>query len=344
MKDMRAISIICAVYICVNAAANARADDAPATRPLAATRPAMLERPGIPFLRNMMSSLAKVDLTPDQRPQVAGLLRDLRNKAEQIREDAAAGKVVRDQLRTTIDDFRSKLFAILTPDQGQKLREQMQQLMAAGPPAGPNGRPLLAPPVAPKKSAEEAAPSTQPAGAAVGDAAPEFHLLTPNGGDITSSSFKGRIVVMEFGSLSSPTFRDHVLDIEHLAHRYASQVYFVVVYTHEQHPAGKDHSQRNLDDEISVSEPADMNARMAQALAARQRLLITLPMGVDSMDDATAAAYNGFPNATVIIGSDGNIFARQQWTDPSGLGRMIERAIAAKDKGPMQSPDLNIPR
>jgi len=45
------------------------------------------------------------------------------------------------------------------------------------------------------------------------------------------------------------------------------------------------------------------------------------------MDDAASNAYGGFPNATVIIGRDGSIVARQQWTDPSGLPRLIDAAV-----------------
>jgi hypothetical protein len=61
----------------------------------------------------------------------------------------------------------------------------------------------------------------------------------------------------------------------------------------------------------------------------RQALHITLPIGVDGMDDAVSKAYGGFPNATVVIGRDGRIAGRQQWTDPSGLPRLIEAALAA---------------
>jgi len=59
---------------------------------------------------------------------------------------------------------------------------------------------------------------------------------------------------------------------------------------------------------------------------AQQILHITLPMAVDSMTDQIAGAYGGMPNGAVVIGKDGKIVAREQWTNPDSLRRAIDRA------------------
>ena len=45
-------------------------------------------------------------------------------------------------------------------------------------------------------------------------------------------------------------------------------------------------------------------------------------MTTDSMDDATAIAYHGWPNnAAVLIGKDGNVVTYQEWFDASANAR-----------------------
>lgn len=295
------------------------------------TRPSVPERPGILFLRNMQASLEKANLTDEQRPRIAALMADLQKKAIQLRQEAANGTDVRGQLRTAINDFRAALFDILTPEQGRTVRQSMLALMAAGPPPGAGGlfaQPLVVQPKKPKPLAVQSV-TTQPIGAAVGNDAPDFEVLSATGGRIKSANLKNRVVVLEFGSLSAPSFRDRAPDMQRVAEKYGARAFFLVIYTREQH-AGDSDSQRNIDDGISVDQPADMDLRVRRANEARLTLHITLPMGVDNMDDSTADAYGGFPNATVVIGRDGKIFARQQWTDPSGLGRIIDAALAAQ--------------
>jgi tRNA(Arg) A34 adenosine deaminase TadA len=49
-------------------------------------------------------------------------------------------------------------------------------------------------------------------------------------------------------------------------------------------------------------------------------------MAVDSMTDEIAGAYGGMPNGAVVIGKDGKIISREQWTNPDSLRRAIDHA------------------
>jgi len=78
-----------------------------------------------------------------------------------------------------------------------------------------------------------------------------------------------------------------------------------------------------------VHQPTDIETRMDIAEKAKTYLHISIPLLVDDLEDTAAKAYNGAPNATVIL-AGGNIVARQQWTDPSGLPRLIDDALGDK--------------
>jgi hypothetical protein len=132
--------------------------------------------------------------------------------------------------------------------------------------------------------------------------------------------------VLEFGSLSCPVFRDNVKAMEKLHATMGNRAWMMMVYTRENFPGGDSAVQRNIDDGISVAQPANMDAKIARAQETREKLNITLPVAVDSTDDLMTHAYGGFPNGAVVVGLDGRIVAREQWTNADSLRRAIEQA------------------
>jgi Spy/CpxP family protein refolding chaperone len=314
-----------------------------ALRPAATSQPAGENPAAMPYLQKFRSAINQLDLSQSQKAQVADLFNQMAAKLQAIRRDPT----LRGAGREAITNFRDQLLQILTPDQRQQLRELM--LSSPASPASPAPASGAAAAENANKPAVMMTPENQdhsdnaagaptaaatddnpaPTTAVAGSAAPPFRLLTPGNAEIKFDSFAGRVVVMEFGSISCPTFRDHIAAMAQLQDKYGARAYFLLVYTREQHPAGGWESARNQADGISVPQPPDMTARQKQAEKVRQALHITLPIGVDGMDDAVSKAYGGFPNATVVIGRDGRIAGRQQWTDPSGLPRLIEAALAA---------------
>jgi hypothetical protein len=291
-----------------------------------------------PALQRLRSALDQIDLSPDQKQQVADLLTQMQPKLQQLRRDRLAGQQVRQQVQSLLADFRTSLVDILTPDQREKLRQLVRAdapatrpavVASDQPPAMMMEQPDAAEPehiaAAPQPTVERA-----PKSATVGADAPPFKLQTPGGATIQLSRFKGRVLVLEFGSISSPTFRDRVAAMQRLQQTFTNRAFFLLVYTREAFPNGGHESARNQEDGISVDQPTDLRSRQVLADQARSSLGITMPVVADSMDDAASTAYGGFPNATVIIGRDGKIVGRQQWTDPSGLPRLIDLAVAAK--------------
>ena len=269
-------------------------------------------------LQRLLNALRQLDLSPEQRTKLADLTATLRRRAAEIRQHRQAGQDVSADVQSMQADVRSSLSDILTPDQLGKLRQLMRQ-PAAPPPTGPPPPPLETPPDANDPFTEQAVPSSA--------AVPGLRLSEPDLSVVDLSKFKNRVVVLEFGSVSCPTFRDHVQEMEKLYIQYGGRASFFIVYTREAHPSDGWNVQRNEDEQIFVRQPADLIARRDVAARAKAYLHITIPVLVDEMDDRAAKQYNGSPNATVILAA-GQVVSRQQWTDPSGLSRLIDLALA----------------
>jgi Spy/CpxP family protein refolding chaperone len=169
------------------------------------------------------------------------------------------------------------------------------------------------------------------AGVQVGQPAPDLKLRRLDGRTVPLSSFKGKVLVLAFGSYSTPTFRDKATGLDQLAREYAGKASFLLVYTKEAHPVGGWEVQRNKQDDVQVRPHADESDRKAMAEKARGALrLTTVPIVVDTMDNAAADAFGALPAGVVVIGRDGTVVARQKWLEPTSLGRMVDQAVAVK--------------
>jgi len=281
---------------------------------VADTRPSGDAGPIAQIFPRFAAALRQLDLSPDQRLKLADLAASIREQAAAIRQRRQAGQDVSADLRSMQADFRGKLTTILTANQQTKLRDFLRQ-PAAPQATGPAPPPLDIPPDAHN-------PFTGPP-------APSIRLTQTDLNVVDLSKFKNRVVVLEFGSVSCPSFRDHVPEMEKLYKHYSERVSFFVIYTREAHPSDGWNVSRNEDDQIDVHQPTDLPTRMDIADKAKAYLHVSIPLLVDDMEDTAAKAYNGAPNATVIL-AGGNIVARQQWTDPSGLPRLIDDALGDK--------------
>ena len=287
--------------------------------------------PGAPQaeMQRLRNSLDQLDLSADQKKQVTEALAAAQQKLQQLRQNpGAAGPGAGAQI---LMDLRQEMRDVLTPDQLEKVRQKM------GPPGGggPNDPATQAPNRRAAKTAAgdgtsaaaswKSAPTTHPT---VGMDAPEFHLQSLGGAMVDLDKLHGRVVVLEFGSGSSPTFRDHVAAMEKLYQLYGSRCSMMIVYTHEAHPAEAS-GVTDQNDGITIPQAADFSGRRSAAEKMHTALHVTIPILIDGMDDAVTDGYGGFPNATVVIGKEGKIVGRQQWNDPSGLGRIMYVALGA---------------
>jgi Spy/CpxP family protein refolding chaperone len=283
---------------------------------------------------DLPKAFAKLDLSSDQQQQINDLMASTRQKAQEIRAQTDNGGNIRSQMQQLREDTRSKLQTILTPDQMQTLAQTLQQMREEKGSATTQPQKQTEPAAATPQA--EVDPSDLPAPAAaaqvspdVGSPVPDVKIAELNGRAFIPRNYKGHVLVLEFGSLSCPVFRDQVQAMEKLRSAEGPRAFFLLVYTREAFPIGDKDVQRNKDQGISIPEAKTLDERKTQAGQTRQTLQITTPIAVDSMDDAVSNAFGTFPNGSVVIGKDGNIAALEHWTNPESLRRAIDQAYEA---------------
>ncbi len=292
----------------------------------ARTGPGSGQTLGGPFPRYqaIKNTLQNMTLSSDQRKQIDDLFAQWDQQIQQLAASATEGQNVQAQAQQFREEMRSELEQILTPEQLILLRGSLDPQTAPKLPA--SSQPSRPPQTRPTVATPAASPSVRTPSPDIGTPAPDFHLSGLNGNPTSLSSLKGQVVVLEFGSLSCPVFRQHAHEMEKLKSEFGARVHFLIVYTREPFPSDAAPVERNKDDEIYVDQPKDYAGRTALAKEVRTRLRITIPILIDTMDDQTVKAYGGFPNGAVVIDKDGKIAACQQWTNPDSLRAEIEQA------------------
>ena len=297
-----------------------------------------------PAVDRLEGALAEVGLSDDQKARTAALLSDLRTQLRDLPN--LPGDDRRDTFRQVMGEGRRKLAEILTPQQQRSLRDRLQaQARPPAPPAPspppkakpttPAATPTVADPEVPIAAETPAATAVDDQGSdaftgAVGATIPQFTLKRLPSGFVNSSAFKKRVVVIEFGSYSAPSFRYRSPAMNALAKEFPGQAEFITIYTAEAYAAGEWDISRNRDDNVSIPRHLDDAARLAAAENMRTILKPQRAVAVDSFTNPVATMFRAGAHSAFVIGRDGTIVARQQWCDPDGLRRHIESAIAQR--------------
>ncbi len=290
------------------------------------SRPSEDDFAGPLLMRYLPRALNKIDLTGDQREKVDGLLQSFRQNTANLRAQTANGSLVYSQLRDLRENLKSQLESVLTPEQMQTLIQTMADLRENGSGRATQPEASESDPGSPDETAEE----TDHPSPDVGAAAPNLKIPELNDEiSFDTAKYRGHVLVLEFGSMSCPQFRDQVSAMESLRSEEGPRAFFLLVYTRKAHPAGGDELQTNKDQNISIAQTTTLAGRRLQAQRTAEVLGITMAVAVDSMDDAVSNAFGAFPNGAVVIGKDGKIAAIQHWTAAEGLRRAIDDAYDA---------------
>ena len=181
-------------------------------------------------------------------------------------------------------------------------------------------------PAASKSDAKSAAAKP----VAVGSPAPAFTATRLSGTEATNKSFTGKPLVLAFGSLTSPSFRDRLPKLEAVKKKYNGRANVIVVYSREAHPADGWQVDRNRDDKVEINSPTTMKDRLALAAKLKDLSKTSVDIVVDDMNDATLAAFGNTSEGAVVISPMGTVVGTQTYCDPSGLPHLIDDALKAK--------------
>jgi len=305
------------------------------------------------MIERMENAIKALDLTDDQKKQVDTLLTDMRKKMQEMREKVQNGadpQAVREEGRQALMDVREQLMGILTPEQQEKLRESIRP--GPGGPGGDGGDGQRREPRSDNKDQPGTRPSTSPQDkptdnpgkveaaplpdtpqtAQAGMPAPEITFSMLDGKDVQLSSFRNRVVVLVFGSATSPSFRNRAENLQQLYRDMGAKAAFLIIYTREAHAKDDWQVDRNKDASVEIVQPATMADRVKLAKQTRDALNLSIPIAVDVMENTTVASYGATENSAFVIGKDGRVLARQNWCDPFRLRLAVEQAIKVNAK------------
>jgi len=161
-----------------------------------------------------------------------------------------------------------------------------------------------------------------------GDAAPDFTLADCEGKNpITLSKLSGKPTVLVFGSCSCPPFVSSAKATEALYEKYKDRVNFVMVYIREAHPTDGWKLDKN---QFQVTTPTSTVERCALAKDFDDRIKVSMPLVVDTIDDPTAKAYSPWPNRMYIIDAQGIVVDAGE-AGPRGTAKSAKKAPAILD-------------
>ena len=285
--------------------------------------------------QRLQDSLASLNLSGDQKTQVQAIIDDGKKQFADLHDKVQAGSMTMDDLRNQAPQvfaaMRDQLAGVLTTDQQEKLRDAIQSRFdkdngtsaATATPAPTFAPPPTTKPVMKTDSMDQDSKPQKTDGAGSrgegaghdragcgpegGGASAELNLQGLNGRNVQLSSFKGKPLVIEFGSYTSPSFRQRAAKMEELSKQYGLRANFLIVYTKEAHAVGEWEIDRNRDDGVRVAKHTDIAARQVAARDARQALRLSIPITLDTMDDAVTTAFGASENSAIVIGRDGKI-------------------------------------
>ena len=146
-----------------------------------------------------------------------------------------------------------------------------------------------------------------------GETAPDFEAeqLSPTGQrtgtTLRFSDLFDNPVGLMFGSYTCPIFRDQLNRYEEIHQSLKDRINFLCVYILEAHPEDGWRVPHNWDKNICIPTPQSLNERAEIAKLCVKEEGLTIPMVLDTMDDALLKLYAGSPERLYAIGTDGVI-------------------------------------
>jgi peroxiredoxin len=147
-----------------------------------------------------------------------------------------------------------------------------------------------------------------------GEPAPDFTATRLDGSRVRLSDYRGRVVVLEAGSVTCPMYERGIGRMNALGYRFPD-VAFLVLYTREAHPGERLGPHRSMDDKVAA-------ARLLREADREGRTVL-----VDDLAGSAHRLYGSMPNTVHIIDADGVVAFRSMWTDPDAVEEALRRIL-----------------
>jgi hypothetical protein len=162
-----------------------------------------------------------------------------------------------------------------------------------------------------------------------GQLAVDFTLKDTTGKAYTLSNLLAeKPVVMISGSFTSPAFRAQSAANNDLYQKYRAIVSFITIYTKEANPIEQNPAQYSRDARgTPITQPQLYAERVAIAAKMITDTKTIMPVLVDEIDNPVWCTYGRLANSAFLIGRDGHIVTRQDWSDAGNLERAIKNYL-----------------
>ena len=159
----------------------------------------------------------------------------------------------------------------------------------------------------------------------------DFKAKTLDGRIVALSDFLDKPIILDTGSITCPMYANAMGQMNALKEQYP-EFHFLLLYVREAHPGGKTNYIKSIDEKFR-------NAKSTHKLYNEKREIL-----VDSLDGKAHLLYGGMPNMTYVIGTDGIVKFRANWTTVDALKKVLLNinAIETKDYYPVKKPPVRI--
>jgi hypothetical protein len=155
-----------------------------------------------------------------------------------------------------------------------------------------------------------------------GRPAPSLVTRTLDGRRVSLADFRGRPVVLETGSVTSPVYAGKIAQMNELAARHPD-VHFLLLYVREAHPGSRVGPHRSAEDKAAC-------ARRAQREIGEWRKIL-----VDDLEGTMHRRFGEFPNMVYVMDARGTVVYRAKWNDTAKLDAVL-RALEVGSSIPQE--------
>lgn len=148
-----------------------------------------------------------------------------------------------------------------------------------------------------------------------GEAFADWNLIDQDGKLVDLSSFRGRWVVIETGSVTCPQYVYNISKMKELKNKYPD-VEFLVLYVREAHPGGGITSHKSLEDKR-------LKSLIAKEYGEDRKVVI------DDVDGRVHAALGKMPNSVYVLNAAHQVVFRGDWNIPEE----VEKVLSAREEG-----------
>ena len=165
----------------------------------------------------------------------------------------------------------------------------------------------------------------------VGRVAPDFSLqLLGKKEKVTlSGQYREKPVVLTFGSYTCPPFRRALEAMEDGYQAPKEDCNFLFVYVREAHAIDGRVSHANTVQGIEIKQHKTYGERASAAKTCQGKLEITMPILIDSLDNATGMQYGGVPNRAYLIDKGGKVIYKGERGPMGTRPDQVKAAIKA---------------